>query len=140
MGNQHNLSSENKKKLVQNINVGNANRRRNAFLEESGKSYLEIITKESSSYKGIKTINNNDSDRGSVNNTKDSKDKATELTTNCSSITTNTFMDLSSGKVPTYFEWLEPAGVVYLTGSFSNWAQWFMMSKKSNGKFELMLV
>lgn len=45
----------------------------------------------------------------------------------------------SETKIPTYFEWREGGKVVYISGSFSNWTHWFIMKKKENGIFELVL-
>ncbi len=42
-------------------------------------------------------------------------------------------------KLPTTFEWKEGGSIVYITGSFSNWSQWFIMTRINN-KFELVLV
>lgn len=138
MGNHHNLSSEDKKKLIQNINFTKKNA--NYVSDDTGKnSFLEIITKQSSSYKGIRTVCNHDSDRApSVH--KDFINKGTEPTTNCSSLATNVSVDYTNFKIPTLFEWKEPSGVVYLTGSFSNWNQRFILSKKADDRFELVLV
>lgn len=43
-------------------------------------------------------------------------------------------------KVPTLFEWKDGGNLVYVTGSFSNWTQWFVMTKNpKSGFFELVL-
>lgn len=138
MGNQLNLSSENKKKLIQNINKLQKNS--SSANEKNPNSFLEINTKESSSYRGIKTIENEDSSEKNTTEEINKREKRTEKTTNCTSVTENVCVDESCIKIPTNFEWKESAGVVYLTGSFSNWTQWFMMSKKSHDLFELTLV
>jgi hypothetical protein len=45
----------------------------------------------------------------------------------------------SVAKIPTRFEWREGGRVIYISGSFSNWTHWFIMKKKENGVFELVL-
>ena len=43
-------------------------------------------------------------------------------------------------KIPMTFEWRDGGHVVYVTGSFSNWGQWFVMTKNNKtGNFELTL-
>jgi hypothetical protein len=42
-------------------------------------------------------------------------------------------------KVPTMFEWSFKGNSVYLTGSFCNWKQFFLMKKDENGIFRLIL-
>jgi hypothetical protein len=42
-------------------------------------------------------------------------------------------------KVPTMFEWSSKGNSVYLTGSFCNWKQFFLMKKDENGIFRLIL-
>ena len=42
-------------------------------------------------------------------------------------------------KVPTMFEWSFKGNSVYLTGSFCNWKQFFLMRKDENGIFRLVL-
>ena len=42
-------------------------------------------------------------------------------------------------KVPTMFEWSFNGNSVYLTGSFCNWKQFFLMKKDENGIFRLIL-
>jgi len=137
MGNHQNLSTEKKKKLIQNINQLRKNS--DTTTGKNINSFLEINTKESSSYRGIKTIYNENSEKNTIE-LNSNKDKRTEKTTDCTSITTNICVDYSTFKIPFIFHWTEPAGVVYLTGSFSNWTQWFMMNKIGYDKFDLTLV
>lgn len=47
--------------------------------------------------------------------------------------------DKSDIKIPTLFEWKEGGNTVYLTGSFCNWNQKFLMNQVNN-KFEFILV
>lgn len=42
-------------------------------------------------------------------------------------------------RVLTKFEWREGASMVYVTGSFVNWTQWFIMQKIEDNYFELTL-
>jgi hypothetical protein len=42
-------------------------------------------------------------------------------------------------KIPTVLEWKEGGKVVYINGSFSHWTQWFIMKRKDNGHFELVI-
>lgn len=74
-----------------------------------------------SSYKGLKT--------DTSEQTRDQKDYS-EGSTNTREI---------EQKIPTRFEWKDGGNLVYLTGSFSNWTQWFVMNKKDN-TFEITLV
>ena len=74
-----------------------------------------------SSYKGLKT--------DTSEQTRDQKDYS-EGSTNTREI---------EQKVPTRFEWKDGGNLVYLTGSFSNWTQWFVMNKKDH-IYELTLV
>jgi len=47
--------------------------------------------------------------------------------------------DTCDEKVPTLFQWREGGKVVYVSGNFSNWTHLFIMEKKENGIFELIL-
>lgn len=42
-------------------------------------------------------------------------------------------------KIPTPFSWRFGGNMLYVTGSFSNWKQWFMLNKLPNGEFHLVL-
>ena len=42
-------------------------------------------------------------------------------------------------KIPTMFEWSFKGNSVYLTGSFCNWKEFFLMKKDENGIFRLIL-
>ena len=61
-----------------------------------------------------------------------------EESTDCQTIPEK--IDLNSIKIPTHFEWTDGGNVVYITGNFSNWTQWFMMNKLNGNKFTLNLV
>ena len=42
-------------------------------------------------------------------------------------------------KIPTLFEWKEGGNIVYVTGSFCGWSQFFIMNKNKEGVFQLSL-
>jgi hypothetical protein len=86
---------------------------------------------EISSYKGIKSDNFSLSD-------KKSKNSLRNQSTECQTIPEK--LDLKDFKIPTLFEWNDGGNVVYITGNFSNWTQWFMMNKIDKNKFLLNLV
>ena len=44
-----------------------------------------------------------------------------------------------NNKIPTMFEWSFKGNNVYLTGSFCNWKEFFLMKKDENGIFRLIL-
>ena len=48
--------------------------------------------------------------------------------------------NIKNNKVPTMFEWSFKGNLVYLTGSFCNWKQFFLMKKDENGIFRLILT
>jgi hypothetical protein len=122
MGNQ-NSSNPEKKKEKKEILIETKNR--------MDTSYGKIESKETnSSYKGVKTCGD-----FSANDLK--KEPKEELTTECQTIPEN--LEAKEIKIPTDFEWKEGGNVVYITGTFSNWSQWFIMNKINN-KFELNLV
>ena len=50
------------------------------------------------------------------------------------------FNNIKNNKVPTMFEWSFKGNSVYLTGSFCNWKQFFLMKKDENGIFRLILT
>lgn len=84
-----------------------------------------------SSYKGIKSDNFSSSN-------KESKNSARNQSTECQTIPEK--LDLKDFKIPTSFEWDDGGNIVYITGSFSNWTQWFIMNKIDKNKFQLNLV
>jgi hypothetical protein len=72
-----------------------------------------IIIKDTySSYKGLKT-----------DTSEQTRDQRSEGSTNTREI---------EQKLPIHFEWKDGGNQVYLTGSFSNWTQWFVMNKMDN--------
>lgn len=68
-------------------------------------------------------------------NHNESNNSLTELSTEL----TDTKQDTKEQLVPTYFEWSEDGQNIYLTGSFCNWSQKFLMINLNN-KHELSLV
>ena len=119
MGNQQNSSNAEKKKEIKNVIAETKNRELSSFLLINSKD-------NNSSYKGVKTSGNT----SSVELEKDIKTLATECTTT---------PDKLDSKAQTFFEWKDGGNVVYITGTFSNWSQWFIMAKNNNS-FELNLV
>lgn len=119
MGNQQNSSNPEKKREIKNVIAETKNRKLSSFLLINSKD-------NNSSYKGVKTSGNT----SSVEFEKDIKTLATDCT-----ITP----DKSDSKAQTFFEWKDGGNVVYITGTFSNWSQWFIMAKNNNS-FELFLV
>jgi hypothetical protein len=88
-----------------------------------------------SSYKGVKTDVSSMSGNSSfeIESTKDVT--ASQITTNPE------HRDMKDVKVQTIFEWKDEGTNVYLTGSFCNWNQKFLMTESPIGnKFELSLV
>lgn len=90
-----------------------------------------------SDYNGVKTciddsdllINNNDYEEEDVKS-------RLNISTECS---TGELCD-KDVKIPTKFEWKEGGSAVFLTGSFNNWSQWFIMKRANGNNFELVLV
>jgi hypothetical protein len=103
--------------------------------EGNNQNDFENLKDSSSSYKGVKTIKDSDTDSYKKNeNEVSNKDKES---TECQTIPENSdFKDL---KIPTLFEWKEGGENIYIAGNFSNWSQWHMMNKINN-KFVLTLV
>lgn len=77
-----------------------------------------------SSFKGVKT---------DTHTSKKSRSSSKE------SIQTTDKTNDNDLKVLTPFEWRNGGQVVYITGSFSNWTQWFIMRRNDNGIFQLSL-
>lgn len=123
MGNQQTSSNQDKRREKKDILIETKNRVDSSFFKMTSKDT-------NSSYKGVKT-----SDELSANDF--SKDTKAEETTECQTIPEK--LDLKDIKIPTMFEWKEGGNIVYITGTFSNWSQWFIMTK-TNNKFELSLV
>ena len=94
-----------------------------------------VSTEIASDYNGVKTcIDNSDI---IINDSDEEEEKLNlNLSTECS---TGNLSDKEI-KVPTKFEWKEDGNVVFLTGSFNNWSQWFIMNRVNKNTFELILV
>jgi hypothetical protein len=118
MGNQHSSHEEaknqdNKEKVISPIKN----------LNQTETSPIALI-KDNSSYKGIKTDTI----------TKDDQSDSKETNINTSNTSPQEM------KAPTIFEWKDGGSVAYVTGSFSNWTQWFVMTKNlTSGNFELSI-
>jgi hypothetical protein len=127
MGNQVSSNSQNDKPN-KNLN-GKNNEGKNDSPDGDNLTYFKDNY---SSYRGLKTDELTDGQNGqSISDT--SVGVPTADKTNTTEIT-------QDYKIPTNFEWKEGGNVVYVTGSFSNWSQWFIMSRNaSNGNFELVL-
>ena len=84
-----------------------------------------------SSYNGLKSKSfNTDTDNNS-----DSKSNYSNNSSN------NTNLRETTVKVQTQFKWTEGGNSIFLTGSFSNWNQYFLMVKNEQTReFELTLV
>jgi hypothetical protein len=86
-----------------------------------------------SSYKGVKT----DASSASGNSSYE-KESTNDVTGTDISVDAR---ELRHAKVQTNFEWKEGGSQVYLTGSFCNWNQKFLMTQNVLGnKFEINLV
>jgi hypothetical protein len=100
-------------------------------LKDKETDTISIVKDTYSSYKGLKT------------ELSDQPNKETKDTNTSDSMTT---LKQESGrpediKVSTNFEWREGGQAVYVTGSFSNWTQWFVMNRNPmTNFFELTLV
>jgi 5'-AMP-activated protein kinase regulatory beta subunit len=111
----HGIDEEDKEK----IKDGNLEKDEKIFFKEKYSSYKVIDTDISNS----KSFFNN-----SISND----------TTNVVSI--NEKVESQEIKIRTYFEWKSGGNTVYVTGSFSNWSERYLMTKNnSTGKFELIL-
>ena len=94
-------------------------------------SYMELDTRATSSYSGIRTNYDNSSlNEEKINSIYSSEEKL---------YSGNFSTTIINENIPTKFEWKEAAGIVYLVGSFGNWNQRFIMNKVGN-TFELILV
>lgn len=80
-----------------------------------------IVTESYSSYKGVKSEHSESNEENSTDDT-------------------DTNINNEEIKVPTHFEWKDGGDTVYITGSFCNWTQWFLMNKIDNNLFQLTLV
>jgi hypothetical protein len=92
-------------------------------------SNSNILKEQFSSYNGLKTEDcSSNSDYKEINCVENAPTKKFE----------NNMKEI---KIPTLFKWTGGGNSIFLTGSFSNWSQWFLMCKVENSKdFELTLV
>lgn len=134
MGN-HNVSSE-KKTKKSNENQNKKYIKTDLHNENNKNSFLEINTKNSSSYKGIQTI----LDKNSGKTDKNTNNLPLSYCDSDISDLANNKKYRKYKKISTIFKWKEPAGIVYLTGSFSYWNQLFLMNKKCDKTFEYTIV
>lgn len=106
------------------------NRRHNIIAGYDGRA-TEIQNMETnrdlSSYKGVKTDFGMSSDRG--------EDITQESTRIQQTVTDTTVNSTQKDFVEITFVWKEPGNDVFITGSFANWKQWFMLEKQENGIF-----
>lgn len=95
----------------------------------SKKDYSPLMRENHSSYQGIKT------------ETTDSKGSISggSLRSKDDDENNNNAQPHHDAKLPTVFEWREGGNTVYVTGTFCGWTQFFIMSKQSNGSFQLTL-
>ena len=82
------------------------------------------------------TLTGTDSARQSLNFIKKSGNALSENTTTQAS----SLNEVKETKIRTHFEWKDGGNVVFLVGSFSNWSQLFVMTKKDSKSFEIYLV
>ena len=109
MGSQSSKSHEPK-------NLNNEDDNSSVFMKDNASSYQGVKTDTTESHQ--KSISN-----GST--TSDRVDKSND--------------PIQETKVPTLFEWREGGNIVYVTGSFCGWSQFFIMAKNANGVFQLTL-
>lgn len=105
--------------------------------KDKGSSGSEFFKDNISSYKGVITDPSNVSGV-SLDKEKESTKDQTEQSVN-EGLEKVERVEIKDLKVSTPFEWREGGSSVYLTGSFCNWNQKFLMNQ-SNNKFELSLV
>ena len=90
--------------------------------------------KDNSSYRGVKT------DMSSQSGHSIEKESTNEITeTSVNDAHGGEKIEMKEIKIPTNFEWREGGTNVFLTGSFCNWNQKFLMTQV-NTKFEITLV
>lgn len=86
-----------------------------------------LIRDNISSYQGVRT-ETTESGKKSISNgstTSEKVEKAPDV--------------VQEVKIPTLFEWKEGGNIVYVTGSFCGWSQFFIMNKNKEGVFQLSL-
>jgi hypothetical protein len=141
MGNQQNYDPENiLEKFSNSIKTKVKSFKKN--------SYMELDTKSSSNYSGIRTNttdHDNEYDNDDDNDNDDSLKGEREIihsqsiSSSSEEKNENNSKNFNNKNVSIIFEWKEPASTVYLIGSFGNWKQRFIMDK-SGISFRLKLV
>ena len=112
MGSQSSKSNDHKK------NLNN---------ENNGDSSM-LMRDNISSYQGVRT-ETTESGKKSISNGSTTSDR----------VDTPQEVAPQEVKIPTLFEWKEGGNIVYVTGSFCGWSQFFIMSKNNDGVFQLTL-
>lgn len=85
-----------------------------------------LVRDTSSSYQGVRT-ETTDSNKKSKSGGSTTSEKYSER------------KEAQDQKIPTLFEWKEGGNMVYITGSFCGWTQFFIMAKEPSGSFQLTL-
>jgi hypothetical protein len=135
---------DNKNNYNNNVNANNdtLNINKNTNTVKKNETTLSYFMKDSSSYQGLKSDYSTNSDKLiKEKNERDHNDN--EVHVSKGEIINIEKKEVLSPeiKIPTNFIWREGGNVVYITGSFSNWGQWFLMSKVPNtNEFKLTLV
>ena len=115
-----------------NSNEGGNKKAKLLINMEKNHSKDSWFMKEETSYKGFLSIKSESSEGPSKAEKKvDSKETCEDETT-----TETVQLDTKDVKITTHFEWKDDGHVVYVTGSFCNWSQKFLMNKVNN-RFEL---
>jgi hypothetical protein len=128
MGNQISSHSEGLKDIQQVHGAQNTNNTNPPPIQRQNTHQTQDVPflKDYSSYKGLKTDTMTNQNDKSISN-----DTTSMVTTQ---------EPVNEIKVPTIFQWKDGGKMVYVAGSFSNWTQWFVMTKNPNtGIFELSL-
>ena len=94
-----------------------------------------------SDYKGIKTSDGEEESKNSITTKTEEKENASSLNYELDNRKTNEKSNITekSDRVSITFEWDLEGNSVYVTGSFCNWKQFFLMQKNDQGKFLLTL-
>lgn len=99
-----------------------------------------ISTEYNSDYNGVKTCSDNSKIICINNNSDEDEEDIEKSKLNMSTDSSTGNVSDKEIKVPTKFQLNEGGNVVFLTGSFNNWSQWFIMTRAKGNCFELVLV
>ena len=99
-------------------------------------SLLSNEEEDMSDYKGIKTSDGEGESKNSLNT---KSEEENENTSSSNDDIDNLKINGKSDRVSITFEWDLEGNSVYVTGSFCNWKQFFLMQKNDKGKFILSL-